>query len=180
MLCGWSAVCLAGPVDDVEAASKQYFQGQYQQAIVLVDKAITSRKLSAKNFAVAYLIRGLAYRRLKDYGKAVEDLTRVIDVAPKEAKGYNSLAWLLATCPEKKYRDGPRAVVLAKRAVALVESSGHLDTLSAAFAEAGQFDQAVATQKQAIAKLAGEGMQRRTAAFQQKLASYQKKQPWRE
>ena len=58
-----------------------------------------------------------------------------------------SLAWLLATCPEDAQRDGTRAVELAS---ALAEQTHYadpyvLDTLAAAYAESGRFDQALAT-----------------------------------
>jgi cytochrome c-type biogenesis protein CcmH/NrfG len=57
---------------------------------------------------------------------------------------YVALAWLLATHPDKRLRDGKRAVRLARKALAL--GSAHpslLETLAAAHAEAGDFEEAV-------------------------------------
>jgi protein O-mannosyl-transferase len=70
-----------------------------------------------------------------------------------------SLAWLLATSPEQKVRNGAQAVVVAERAnqVTGYENPIALDTLAAAYAEAGRFDSAVATESRAqeMARAAG-------------------------
>ncbi|MEA2734247.1 MAG: protein O-mannosyl-transferase, partial [Humisphaera sp.] len=71
-----------------------------------------------------------------------------------------SLAWLLATSPEPKVRDGGQAVIVAERANQLTgyENPVALDTLAAAYAEAGRFDNAIATAARAeqIARSAGQ------------------------
>jgi len=58
----------------------------------------------------------------------------------------NNLAWLLATHPDEKIRNGPRAVEMAKRACELTKWTQPflIGTLAAAYAEAGQFGDAVA------------------------------------
>jgi len=67
--------------------------------------------------------------------------------------GQNDYAWLLATSPEAKDRDGREAVRLAERAVRQRRDCNTLDTLAAAFAEDGQFEKAVEAQKESIQKL---------------------------
>ncbi|MEA2709497.1 MAG: protein O-mannosyl-transferase, partial [Phycisphaerales bacterium] len=71
-----------------------------------------------------------------------------------------SLAWLLATSPEPKVRNGAQAVIVAERANQLTgyENPVALDTLAAAYAEAGRFDNAIATAARAeqIARSAGQ------------------------
>ena len=63
---------------------------------------------------------------------------------PKDATTLNNLAWLLATAPEDKLRDGRRAVTLATEACRLTDYKADfiLSTLAAAYAEAGDFDNA--------------------------------------
>jgi tetratricopeptide (TPR) repeat protein len=62
------------------------------------------------------------------------------------------LAWLRATCPEAPVRNGAEAVALAQRAVQLLGGSNAdcLDTLAAAYAEAGHFTEAEQTARKAL------------------------------
>ena len=56
---------------------------------------------------------------------------------------------------------------------------GHLDTLAAAYAETGQFAQAVSTQRQALAALATPDAGLR-GELERRLQSYRQAQVWRE
>src|SRR5262249_29334447 len=44
-------------------------------------------------------------------------LTRIQQCDPKEAEVQNNIAWLFATCPEAKWRDPARALMLSERAI---------------------------------------------------------------
>ena len=74
------------------------------------------------------------------------------------ARTLNALAWRLATDPNPKLRDGPSAVSLAEKAVAESKRQDpwFLSTLAAAYAEVGQFTNAVAAQQEAIPLLKDE------------------------
>lgn len=93
--------------------------------------------------------------------------------------GYNGLAWLLATSRFDRLRDGPVAVTQALRATALMRTATTLDTLAAAYAETGDFDKAVATQREALGIVDARRGERR-GEFERHLDSYLKKKPWRE
>jgi serine/threonine-protein kinase len=58
---------------------------------------------------------------------------------------HNGLAWIKATCPVDELRDGKAAIEHATRACELTDWNDPdlIDTLACAYAEAGQFDQAI-------------------------------------
>jgi Flp pilus assembly protein TadD len=64
----------------------------------------------------------------------------------------NNLAWILSASPDPAVRNGTRAVELAQQAVKYSEENDFrfLRTLGAAYAEAGRFDDAVATTERAL------------------------------
>jgi tetratricopeptide (TPR) repeat protein len=67
-------------------------------------------------------------------------------------KAYNNLAWIYATSPLIHIRDGDEAVTLALKACELTDfkEPEALDTLAAAYAEAGNFEKAIEYQERAI------------------------------
>jgi Tfp pilus assembly protein PilF len=95
--------------------------------------------------------RGLAWQDKGEYYKALEDYGRAVKVDPRYARGWVARAWLFATCPDKKFRDGKMAVESATRACELTgwKEAGKLGVLAAAYAEAGDFAKAVRLQEKA-------------------------------
>jgi tetratricopeptide (TPR) repeat protein len=85
------------------------------------------------------------------YQEARERMETAVQIKPEHTDALNNLAWLLSTCPDKKVRDGERAIQLAEHACELTHdgSAKYLTTLSAAYAEAGRFDDAIATVEKA-------------------------------
>jgi len=151
---------------------------EYDKAIADFTEVI---RLDPKN-ALAYEARGLCCDSNREYAKAIADYTDAIRLDEKNADGYNALAWLLATCPNGKIRDGSKAVELATRACQLSDFRNfmHVDTFAAAQAECGQFDRAVETEEKAIGLLTGSEGKEVRAEMQERLERYNAKKPYHE
>jgi tetratricopeptide (TPR) repeat protein/tRNA A-37 threonylcarbamoyl transferase component Bud32 len=101
-------------------------------------------------YAYAWVNLGQAFAQGGDLAAAMDALNKALTCDPEYALACNALAWLLATSPDAKYRDGNRAVELAQKALTLQEAANHWDTLAAAHAEAGNFSEAVRCQQRAL------------------------------
>lgn len=124
--------------------------------------------------------RSEAYVRSRQFGKALKDIELALEKEGKVPGLHMNLARVLATAPDAKMRDGKRALEEAKKAVEMIKyrDGRFLDTLAAAYAEAGDFDKAVETQQKAIddpefMKDDGEGARKR-------LKLYREKKPFRD
>lgn len=116
--------------------------------------------------------RGVAWFHLEIYDRAVEDATRALEVNPYYSVGANQLAWMLATCPDSRYRDGKKAVALAEKVVGRFPEANFLDTLAAAYAEAGNMEAAVQVQRSAVGRLRNEVAVRERESFKKRLKEY--------
>jgi tetratricopeptide (TPR) repeat protein len=147
-------------------------KGQYDQAISDFNQAIEINP----RYNRAYNNRGIVYRLRGQYNQAISDFNKAIAINPLDAEAYNNLAWLLATAKTPGFRNGRKAVELALKACELSDwrNAEYLDTLAAAYARVGDFDNAVKWQEKALesSKLAG------TSDFQQRLNFYRERKPW--
>jgi tetratricopeptide (TPR) repeat protein len=131
-----------------------WVKGEYNKAIADFDNAIT---LDPKD-ALTYYNRAKVCTKMKKYDEAVRGFEKALELNPT-CKILCAFAGFRASCPEVKYRDGKKAVELAKKAIETAGAGAnweHSDTLAMACAEAGDFEQAVAEQRKAIEMLKGE------------------------
>jgi Tfp pilus assembly protein PilF len=86
-----------------------------------------------------------------NYAEAIRFYQAALKAQPGQEGALNNLAWLLASCPDATFRNGPEAVRLATRACELTGYTRPLliGTLAAAHAEAGDFRTAIATAERA-------------------------------
>ena len=148
-------------------------KGDIAKALADYDRAL---KLDPR-FAVALGNRGYARKQQGAYAEALADYAAALKLDPNLWAAYNDSAWLLATCPDEKLRDGAKAVQRARRACDLTHFKewNAIDTLAAAHAEAGDFAEAVKWAKKAL-ELAPEDTR---AGGRELLAQYEAGQPHR-
>jgi tetratricopeptide (TPR) repeat protein len=120
------------------------------------------------------------YRLLGQYKNAINTLHQAILLDSKNARNYNSFAWIKATCPDVSVRNGKEAVSAATHACELTQwkNSTFIDTLAAACAEAGDFKRAVEFQEQALRT--GHPTDSEKKAMRERAALYQRAEPFRE
>jgi tetratricopeptide (TPR) repeat protein len=136
------------------------------------------------HYVLAWMNRAEAHKARGDYAEALADFAEASKLSPKEPTGYARRAWILATCPDDKIRNGKEAVALAEQAVAL-EKAGtayYLDVKAAAYAEAGDFVAAIYNERQAINAAAAKksGLEADTYAARLKLFEAKNPKPYRE
>jgi peptidoglycan/LPS O-acetylase OafA/YrhL len=102
--------------------------------------------------------------------------------APLEPEAGNNLAWSLATNPDADKRNGIRAIDLAEDACQQTQykKTAMVGTLAAAYAEAGRFDEAIATAQKAIVMATENGETNLLQRNQELLKLYQNHLPYHE
>jgi tetratricopeptide (TPR) repeat protein len=107
----------------------------------------------------ASFARAFVNKKLGNYKTSLIELDNLVKFTVKvgntieQADVLNNRAWLRATCPEDSIRNGQLAVADARKACELNdwELASDIDTLAAAYAEAGNFSSAIRYEEQATA-----------------------------
>jgi tetratricopeptide (TPR) repeat protein len=125
-----------------------------------------------REIARQYVVQGQYDAALSMYDQAVAR-------DPQDYKAWNNRAWFRATCPDARYRDGKLAVGDALQACQLTkrQNPDMLDTLAAAYAEMGSFNEAIKVQNEALRLPASNQQQ---AAMRSRLALYKASTPYHE
>ena len=106
--------------------------------------------------AHARFVLGSACLAAKQPEQAAASFKEALRLAPDAPECMNALAWIYATSPQAELRNGAEAVRLAEQACQLSQrqKTAVLDTLAAAYAEAGRFEDAVKTTEELRARAA--------------------------
>jgi len=91
-----------------------------------------------------YRSRGDCYLNIGKHADSIADYKKAYKLEPDDSGLLNNFAWVLATSPDDKLRDGKRALEMALKACEKTDyKRPHiLSTLAAAYAETGDFDNA--------------------------------------
>ena len=144
-------------------------QGRLEEAIRRFRQAVRARpddEDALYNLASTLTLRG-------EFTEATALYRQVLALLPESPEPFAELAWILATEPDPGPRDVQQAVRLAEHAAQLTSrrDARVLNTLAAAHAAAGRFDEAAATAQAALALLRDSGSEL-AAAIRQLLDLY--------
>jgi len=94
---------------------------------------------------------------------------------------YN-LSWILATHRDAEYRNGEDALKFAQSLCKITQYKQPLalDSLAAAYAEVGSFDDAVSTAKKAFKLALDLGPEELAQGLEKRLQLYEKRRPYRQ
>ncbi len=153
-------------------------KGDNELAIRDFGKAIELNPADALSHkAIGQVLMGLG--RAKE---ATKHYRRALELRGDWPEVLNDLAWILATHEDPELRNGAEALRFAERVCQLqnYKAPAALDTLAAAYAEAGHFDQAVETAEKAVRLALAAGQQELGKGIRNRLKLYQAKRPYHE
>lgn len=160
-----------------------YKIGNQQEGVDEFNRALEIDPKSAE----AHYDLGCALLDLGQTDEAFQQIEKTLEIEPDFAETHfpeknNNLAWSLATNPDASQRNGPLAVKLAEGACQMThyQTTIMVGTLAAAYAEAGRFDEAIATAQKACALASQSGDKTLLQNNQKLLALYLKHQAYHE
>jgi tetratricopeptide (TPR) repeat protein len=155
----------------VRSGRLQDAMGHWEQAVLL-----------NPDYAEAHYNLAVVLLRQGNVREAVRQYEQVMRIKPDSAEVENNLAWLLATSTPADGGDPVRAVALAQHACELTGNrvAGHVDTLAAAYAAAGQFSEAIATAQKAIELTRSAGQPELVREIEARLQLYRDGRPYRQ
>jgi Flp pilus assembly protein TadD len=127
------------------------------------------------DYAEAHNDLGVALLQKGQTSEAILQFRQTLALVPNNIETLDNLAWVLSTASPASLRNGVDAVEFARRAVNLTGSKDPsvLNTLAAAFAAAGQFDEALTTAQQALRLAEARSDSALVATIQNEMKSFQ-------
>lgn len=176
---GQSLLYHSGDFGAYTSRGHTYFQlRRFREALDDYSQAVSLNSGSA----IAYANRGDAYQSLGQWQRAAADYRRALELDGGLARTHQSLAWLLATCPDGNLRNSDRAIQAAEKAIELAGNDNYryLDTLAAAYASAGRYDEAQTTLAEAIELAREQAAEQEVQRLEERKDLYGSGKPYRQ
>jgi len=167
-----------------------FFEAYYNLGIVLIKGNRTNEAIEAwkgalrlrPKFSQGHENLGYALYSQHKFADALTELRLSLSDEPNRISALKLSASILATSPDDSIRNGPEALTLARRAIELDGANDPriLDTLSAAYAESGDFGQAIEVEQKALAFAAQRGDSTLADRLNAHMARYELNLPLRE
>jgi tetratricopeptide (TPR) repeat protein len=156
-------------------------KGQVNEAIIQFQQLLAIQPESAE----AHNALGNALLQKVREDEAILQFQKALAIQPglvEARRKLAAIAWRLATSPNPSLRNGTKAIELARQTDQLTGSSNPMmaATLAAAYAEAGRFDQAIATARRALHLATLQNSTAMVAAIQAQLNGYEAGSPFRD
>jgi len=153
-------------------------QRRFDEAMVQYRQALEIKP----DYAKVYYNLGTVLAGRGQFDQALAQFQRASELQPDDADTQNNLAWLLATCPAASLRSGAAAIEHAQRANQLCggRRANVLNTLAAAYAEAGRFPEALAAARKALDVATQQKDQAIAGVSRAQIALYQAGKPFRQ
>jgi tetratricopeptide (TPR) repeat protein len=148
-----------------------------------VDGAITEYQRALQiypNAEVAHVNLGIILLQKGQTSEAIAHFQKGLQIEPDDIKALKYLAWLRATSPDASLRDGASAVEMARRANTLTggDNPDILHILAAAFAETGQFPEALHTAQRVLQMARGQSNSVMAGQLQYEMSLYRAGKPF--
>ena len=153
-------------------------QEKFEEAIYHFSQALQIKS----DYVDARFQLAIAFNRKGQTEKAIQQYRTALRFSPDWPEVLNNLAWLFATHKNPRFRDGAQALQLAQTACELTdqEQANFLDTMAAAYAEVGQFDQALHTAQKAKHMALASGQVEMAKVIEKRMQLYEAGEPYYE
>ena len=142
---------------------------QHYDEVVRIDPSSTDARFA---YAVTLV-------RLRRYLEARQWIEESLTVQREQPILTHALARVLASAPDDRVRDGQRALALVQQLAQQETTTDVGETLAMAFAETGNYTNAVNVQKDVMAAAARAGLRDSVARMGENLRRYERQQPCR-
>jgi protein O-mannosyl-transferase len=152
-------------------------QGKLEEAIAQFRSVLKQNPDAESHYNL-----GLALALNKRSKETIAEYREALRLRPDFPQALNDLAWILATDPDPNLRNGQEAVQLAEQACQLTQrrQAQFLGTLDAGYAELGNYAEALATAREAIALARKANQPQVVQAAQERTKLYLQGLPYRQ